>query len=74
MIVKFRRWATPNFAQMVTPAKPRQEGWYANGSVHVRDIPVEDLALLCAQFRADVFEKAGRVDPGATTGINKEGE
>lgn len=63
MNVKFRPWIAPNYAQMEMPPRPRQEGWQDRGSVHVRDIPVEDLAALCDQFRADVFAKAGQEDP-----------
>lgn len=63
MNVEFNPWQTPNFATLKLPPRPRQEGFVCTGNLPLREIPPEDLARLCDQFRAEVFAKAGKPDP-----------
>jgi hypothetical protein len=65
MQIKFKPWITPNFAHVEGPLGRRQEGVSFDRGFALSEIPVEDLAELCDQFRADVFRKAGRPDPAA---------
>lgn len=57
----------PNFVIQKTEARPRQEGWVEAPKYALEDIDPATLARLCDKFRADVFEKAGKVDPLANT-------
>jgi hypothetical protein len=53
----------PNFVRMASKPGLRQEGFKESPAFPLADVPAEDLAALCDQFRADVFAKAGKPDP-----------
>lgn len=53
----------PNVVIQKTDARPRQEGMVEAPKYALKDIDPATLARLCDQFRADVFEKAGKIDP-----------
>ena len=53
----------PNFALAMMPPGARQDGFKEAPSFPLADLSVETLDGLCKQFRADVFAKAGKLDP-----------
>lgn len=63
MIIKLRPFSTPNFVMQEMPPGSRIEGFKELPSYPLRDVPAEDLAEMCDEFRAEVFRKAGKADP-----------
>ena len=63
MKVELLPFSTPNYVIVKTEPRPRQEGLYEAPKYSLASVPAEDLAMLCDQFRAEVFEKAGKADP-----------
>lgn len=59
----FKPFLTPNFVHQEMPAGLKQDGWKELPSWPLNCIDVEDLDELCANFRAEVFKKAGKQDP-----------
>ena len=54
----------PDVIVLKTPPRPRHEGFNLNNSVmHVSEVDAETLSKLCNDFRAEVFKKAGKIDP-----------
>lgn len=53
----------PNFVLEKSQVRPRQEGFVETRSHALADLDVSVLSRLCDQFRKDIFEKAGKVDP-----------
>lgn len=81
MEVQFKNWVTPNFAIVKLPGRDGEGGlaaFHAGGPDGQTAFPVdvldpEDLADLCDRFRADVFKKAGKTDPGHRAQVSREG-
>lgn len=65
MKIDLQPFTTPNFARMSSKPGLRQEGFTVTPAFPLADIPADDLAALCDQFRADVFAKAGKQDPAS---------
>ncbi len=65
MKIELRPFTVPNFVIQVTPAAPRQDGFREAPSYPLSDVDADTLATMCAGFRAAVFAKAGKPDPGA---------
>lgn len=66
MEIRLRPFMTPNFVSMELPIGRREDGYNPDrGTIPLKDVPAQDLAWLCARFRADVFAKARKQDPGA---------
>ncbi len=63
MKIELRGFTVPNFVIQVVPPRPRQEGFTEAPKYALAEIPAEDLASLCDDFRAAVFAKAGKADP-----------
>ncbi len=63
MNVPLAPFTTPNFVSFQMPARPRQEGMAHAVGLPIAQVPAEDLAKLCDDFRAEVFRKAGKTDP-----------
>jgi hypothetical protein len=63
MQVEVNAWQTPNFVTLKTPPRPRQEGWKEAPSIPLSELDADALSLLCDEFRAEVFRKAGKRDP-----------
>lgn len=62
--IKLKPFLTPNFALMESPPRSRQEGFNAErNTVPLSELSVEALDELCQEFRANVFQKAGKSDP-----------
>ena len=57
--IKLRGFTVPNYVVAEMPARPRQQA----PSFPLSELEAETLARLCDEFRAAVFEKAGKVDP-----------
>lgn len=50
----------------VMPYGKRQDGLVVAPSWSIKDIDAEVLSEMCDQFRASVFQKAGKKDPRAS--------
>lgn len=57
-------WVVPNFVSAKMPPRPRQDGWSEGPKWPLAEVEAETLARLCDDFRAEVFRKAGKPDPG----------
>ena len=69
MRVELNSWETPNFVTFKVPPSTRQAGWQGHPKWALSDVDAEELAQLCDKFRADVFLKAGKMDPAKETKI-----
>lgn len=59
-------FTTPNYVLQRMPPRPRQDGLTFAPKYPLCDVPADDLAALCDQFRAEIFRKAGKSDPAAS--------
>lgn len=62
MKIELQPFLTPNFVIGKMAPRPRQDGLGEAPKWALKDVPAEDLARLCDEFRAEVFRKAGKVD------------
>lgn len=69
MKIELQRWQTPNYVTGIMPAGKRQDGFNPDSvpKWHISEVDAETLAEQCDKFRAEVFEKAGKVDPAKYT-------
>lgn len=58
----------PNFVIQKMPPRPRQEGMVESPKFALAELDADTLAGLCDEFRAEVFAKAGKVDPANVKG------
>jgi len=63
MEVDLQPWNVPNFVIAVMPPGKRQDGLKEAPKWNLRDVSAEVLSAQCDKFRAEIFEKAGKVDP-----------
>ena len=63
MKVDLAEWSTPNFVTAKMPAGKREDGFHNAPTWHIRDVDEETLDEQCNKFRAEIFQKAGKVDP-----------
>ncbi len=57
-------FSVPNFVRMKMPIRPRQEGFNPEPpSFSLKEIDADTLSSLCDNFRREVFNKAGKIDP-----------
>jgi len=63
MMIELVPFRVPNTLAQKTAPVARNEGFQPVPTYRLTEIPVEALDALCRKFRADVFKKAGRVDP-----------
>ena len=63
MLIGVQPWMTPNYVIGKMPPRPRQEGFHEGPKWALSEVEADVLAALCDQFRAEVFEKAGKPDP-----------
>jgi hypothetical protein len=56
-------FTVPNFVRVKQAPRPRQEGVQFAPPIPLSELSVETLDALCAEFRREVFAKAGRVMP-----------
>lgn len=69
MQVEVLAWQTPNFVRLKPPVGQRQDGIKEAPAIPLNEIGADVLSRLCDDFRAEVFRKAGKVDPrGADEG------
>ncbi len=62
--MKLKPFQTPNFVSLDLPPRPRQAGFNAEPpTLPLKELDAEALSALCEDFRAEVFRKAGKVDP-----------
>lgn len=66
MEVNLRNFQVPNFViqERLVPGL-KQDGFKPVDGIPLKEVPESALAHLCDNFRAAVFEKAGKKDPGA---------
>lgn len=62
--VELQPFMTPNYVIQKMPPRPRQEGFVEAPKYHLSEVEADVLAKLCDEFRAAVFAKAEKVDPG----------
>lgn len=60
-----RPFTIPNSVILEVPAGRRQDGIGEPTSLPISEVDPEVLSGLCDEFRASVFERAGKVDPRA---------
>lgn len=58
-----KAWTTPNFANVDMPPRPKQDGVHALPSIPMSEIPMDALDALVAQWRREVYDKAGVMAP-----------
>ena len=63
MKIELIGFMTPNFVIQRMPPRPRQAGFHEAPKYALSEVPAEELARLCDDFRAEVFDKAGKPDP-----------
>jgi hypothetical protein len=64
-IVELAHFTVPfHVTSLKEDANKRYNSW------ELKDLSVETLSELCDKFRADVFERAGKVDPRSETKWN----
>lgn len=61
--IPLRPFNVPNFVIMDTPSGSRNEGLKDPPSFPVSAVDEQTLSLMCDDFRAGVFAKAGKIDP-----------
>jgi len=66
MKIQFRQWVVPSFCVQELPPRPRQDGLKDAPSWALSEVDADVLAQMCDDFRAEVFRKAGKADPGAS--------
>jgi hypothetical protein len=63
MTIDLQPFQTPNFVIGKTTALPRGDGWHPSPKWSLKEVDAETLARMCDEFRAEVFKKAGKIDP-----------
>lgn len=61
--VGLRPFQVPGFVQPEKKLGLRQDGIQFSDGIPLADLPEDTLAALCDEFRAGVFQKAGKQDP-----------
>ncbi len=61
--IRLQPFRTPNFALIEPKLGSRQEGFKEADKYALSELDAATLDLLCDQFRADIFTKAGKRDP-----------
>jgi len=61
--LKILPWVTPNYIIADMPPRPRQEGLVEAPKWHIKDLDANILSQQCDIFRAEIFKKAGKIDP-----------
>lgn len=54
---------TPNFIMQKMSAGQKQDGFKESPKFALSELDEETLAGLCDEFRAEIFQKAGQIDP-----------
>jgi len=66
MKIDLQPFTTPNYVIGKLPPRPRQEGFHEGPKWKLCEVDADVLAQLCDDFRAEVFQKAGKPDPAVT--------
>ena len=61
-------WNVPNFVLLQGPVGRRQDGPQQGMTLPLASVQAEVLAEMCDEFRAEIFRKAGKVDPATAGG------
>ena len=61
--IRLQPFKVPNFVLTEPRAVNREEGFKESSKFALNELDEATLALLCEQFRDDVFKKAGKADP-----------
>ena len=62
--IKLQPFRTPNFVLCEPKLSKREDGFNDSPKYSLSELDAATLDLLCAQFREDIFKKAGKEDPG----------
>lgn len=65
--IKLQPFTTPNFVIAQVPPQPREHGFAQAPSFPLSEVDADSLSVMCDEFRAEVFKKAGKRDPRAPT-------
>ena len=63
MEINLQSIRVPNFILSKMPPGKREDGFKEGPKWSLSEIPAEILSTLCDEFRANVFEKADKIDP-----------
>ncbi len=63
MNIKLKPFTVPSFVIPVIPAKPISGGWQEPVGIALSEVDVEELAIMCDEWREAVFARAGKQDP-----------
>ncbi len=63
--IKLVPFTTPNFVLVQMPPRPREHGITEAPKFALAELDHDTLSKLCDEFRADVFQKAGKTDPNS---------
>lgn len=61
--VELRPFIVPNYVSAMAKPRPREQGVVESPSYALSELDEKTLSALCDEFRATVFEKAGKDDP-----------
>lgn len=61
--IELNDWITPNFVIQKTAPGKRQDGIKEPMKFAIADLDELTLSELCNNFRAEIFQKAGKSDP-----------
>ncbi len=61
--LQLRPFQVPNFVSAEMPPQQRQDGVSFSGGFPLSTVSAEKLSKMCDEFRAKIFEKAGKKDP-----------
>ncbi len=65
MKLTMKPWIVPNYVTLEMPVGQRQDGWKPSPSLPLSEVDPKTLAEMCVAFRAEIFRKAGKMDPDA---------
>ena len=61
--LQLRPFQVPNFVSAEMAPQQRQDGVTFSGGFPLSTVSAEKLSEMCDEFRAKIFEKAGKKDP-----------
>lgn len=61
--IELQPFQVPNFVIQKVGPRPREEGFQEAPKYRLADVDEATLSMLCDAFRAEVFEKADKIDP-----------
>lgn len=63
MNLELKPWVVPNFVSVNMPKSKRDFGFRPDPVLAVCEVDANSLSQMCDDFRAEIFRKAGKIDP-----------